>query len=220
MHKHKQGFTGASFLPDHDLISMDQTHSNQIDFVERNLAGDVAINNNGLPSDFRRDSQIILDANFDVENAQPFQSLRSSVIVRSDAVIAQGSNLILSVRTADCMPILIIAKPFIAVVHAGREGTLNNILYRVAVSLSFLGGQDPLVWFGPHSCVCCYEIHRESQTHFDMLEENKQQLKQGFNANYNLIESPFCTQCHHDMFFSYRSGDLKKRNIFYLQNRV
>ena len=218
MYKDKQGFFGTPSVPDCDLISMDQTHSNQINFVQRNMAGDVVINNNRLPSDFSHDSQIITDDNFDSENAKPFQALRSSVIVQSDAIIAQGSNLILAVRTADCLPILIIAKPFIAVVHAGREGTLNNILYRVALSLNSLGAQAPQVWFGPHSAVCCYEIDRETSTHFDLLEENKRQFKQGFNANYGIIESSFCTQCHQDIFFSYRSGDLLKRNVFYLRN--
>ncbi len=73
--------------------------------------------------------------------------------VQADAIITTLSNVIIGVKTADCVPILIAGSKTIAAIHAGRKGALLNISAKVINSLieDFEENiSDLKVLIGPH----------------------------------------------------------------------
>ena len=141
-------------------------------------------------------------------------------MVSADALITDDVGLVLSVKTADCLPIFVMGGGYISVIHAGREGTLNYISRYVCELFQALGVEKIDVWFGPCSCVCCYEIDSETATHFDLVLENVVQIVSVYHDDVHFVNREghdYCTQCRHDILYSYRMGDMVDRNVFYLK---
>lgn len=128
-----------------------------------------------------------------------------------DACITNQKKQFLVVRTADCLPILMATDSgFLAAIHAGRKSTELQISKKVCKKLldrsnfSFLS-----VWLGPRICKSCYEINPKTKEHYDLLEENKSQIKTIVpdNIKLNLYNSGMCTFCsHRHLFYSHRAG--------------
>ena len=80
-----------------------------------------------------------------------------------DALVTNQPNLLVLVRTADCVPILVadLKQRVIAAIHAGWRGTLSGI---VSKTLSVLHARfdsrvkDMRVGIGPSIGVCCFEV--------------------------------------------------------------
>ena len=190
------------------LIAMNQTHSNEFMLIEKSQGALVAKNSAGT-------------ACFSLQNASHMNAdvihFSGSVhVVDADACITNVPGVLLSVKTADCMPILIQADDYVAVIHAGRVGSLHEITKRVAEWLYSKSVKNVNVWFGPASCLFCYQIDRDTNTHFDLLQENVSQIKSIFGAGVSLYYSNACTQCDSELYFSFRSGDESSRNVFYI----
>lgn len=83
--------------------------------------------------------------------------------VRADALIATTPNLFPGIRTADCLPILMldpVTKISVAV-HAGWRGTVLRITRKVLHILTDLFSVDPkdlITAMGPAIGPCCYEV--------------------------------------------------------------
>ena len=201
------------------LVSMCQTHSNSVVFVhggQGGLSSSSVVLDRGKIKHQRIDSCV----DFNHPNARAFDSLSASFVVNSDALITDDVGLVLSVKAADCLPVFIMGGGYISVIHAGREGTLKHISRHVSALFKALGVQEIDVWFGPCACVCCYEIHSETATHFDMVLENADQIGSIYHDDAHFINREghdYCTQCRHDILHSYRMGDTVDRNIFYLK---
>lgn len=80
-----------------------------------------------------------------------------------DAVITNRPGLALCVKTADCVPVLMVdtEKRIVAAVHAGWRGSALNISGKVLRSLSERYGtrpQDVQAAIGPAIGACCYEV--------------------------------------------------------------
>ncbi len=125
-----------------------------------------------------------------------------------DAVISRVPGTMLVVRTADCVPILL-AHPsgVIGAIHAGRRGTEKQIVANV---LRFLRDEwqirDSLsLWIGPHICVDCYEVDRETHTHYALLEKNVAQISSVYPEKSAAISIDGRCTCHlPNDFHSYR----------------
>jgi hypothetical protein len=89
-----------------------------------------------------------------------------------DALISSDSGLLLSVQTADCIPILL-ADPrqrAVAAIHAGWRGTLQRIAMKAVGRMRMEFGtrpQDILAAIGPGIRPCCYEVGPEVAREFD-----------------------------------------------------
>src|SRR5262245_9640037 len=86
--------------------------------------------------------------------------------VEGDAAITSLSGVLLSVQTADCVPILLADANAraVAAVHAGWRGTAAKIVETTVVELGRhyqIKPQDIVAAGGPHIGVCCYEIGEE-----------------------------------------------------------
>ncbi len=144
----------------------------------------------------------------------------------TDAIITKQPHLHLVVRAADCVPLLLhdSVSGYIGAVHAGRRGTQSGILKKVAKifkakqkavqnqtdeesSLANKQGSTLHAWFGPHICHDCYQIDRETDLHYDLQQENLNQLYSVFDTDeVKVAFDGRCTKCDNDQLYSYR-GD-------------
>jgi purine-nucleoside/S-methyl-5'-thioadenosine phosphorylase / adenosine deaminase len=147
-----------------------------------------------------------------------------------DALISETPNVLLAVKTADCVPILIgdpITRAF-AAVHAGWRGTSASIVARVIHELRReydAGAQDLIVAIGPAANGCCYEVGPEviglfkerfqnatelftptqdSHARIDLQKANRNQLMSLGVSAHKIHTVPLCTMERTDLFFSYR----------------
>ncbi|RAP31513.1 hypothetical protein DID78_00745 [Candidatus Marinamargulisbacteria bacterium SCGC AG-343-D04] len=143
-----------------------------------------------------------------------------TTILNTDCLITNSKNIILAVRTADCMPI-IISHPsgYLCSIHSGRKGTEKKLLQKAIQTLSkkTQSNKDFSIWFGPHICSHCYEINSKTREYYNLQKNNITQLQNELNLSENhLIVSPYCTCCNNTMYFSYRKNNqTKRRNFFF-----
>lgn len=84
----------------------------------------------------------------------------------ADALITNRKDIIIGVRTADCLPILVFdqRKHVVAAIHAGYKGLLNGVVqntFRFLSEVFSSSPQDCLVALGPAICVNHYEMGQE-----------------------------------------------------------
>jgi hypothetical protein len=83
-----------------------------------------------------------------------------------DASLSNTPNLLLSIQTADCVPILLLdsKKRAVAAVHAGWRGTLQRIVEKTIGRMEMEFKTDPSdlsAAIGPAIGGCCYEVGTE-----------------------------------------------------------
>jgi YfiH family protein len=131
-----------------------------------------------------------------------------------DGLITNQPGVLVGVRTADCVPILIVdaRTHSVAAVHAGWRGTAAEIV-RVAVEQmgAFYNSNpnDLHAAIGPAIGQCCYEVGPDvahqfctTESRIDLSAINAQQLT---NAGVNDVwQSHQCTFCEAEKYFSYR----------------
>ena len=158
------------------------------------------------------------------------RSPRSQEVGPTDGVITMGPNQYPVLRTADCLPILIILpdRGQICALHAGWRGTRDRITgkgVKQFLELTEAQPQELLVSIGPSIRRCCYQVGPEvveqyaraghdvdrlfEGTHLDLLEANVEQLHE--RGVHRILDSGICTLCRSDLFYSHRSGGKAKR---------
>ena len=147
-----------------------------------------------------------------------------------DALVSGLENVLLGVKTADCVPVLLGDKKTgaFAAVHAGWRGTVASIVVKAARKMQSEFGTHPknlIAAIGPAASCKNYEIGREVLDAFsekipggehlftptrdghaliDLHKANKDQLLSIGTAAENIFIAPFCTMERTDLFFSYR----------------
>jgi hypothetical protein len=136
-----------------------------------------------------------------------------------------------AVRTADCVPILLVDRRgrAVAAVHAGWRGTAAGIAARAVEGLAAEGipPGDVLAALGPAILDCCYEVGPEvvealaasvpagrapevsravgpGQFRVDLHAANRLQLVASGVPQEAIRQAPWCTRCRPDLFYSYR----------------
>jgi copper oxidase (laccase) domain-containing protein len=114
-----------------------------------------------------------------------------------DACFTTLQGIVLSVKTADCLPILIHHPTGLAaVIHAGRKGTENHILSATLTMINHITGLSTgfTVYFGPAISKSNYQIDKEANLYFDLVAKNISQLNNAIpSQDYTLIQSNICT---------------------------
>jgi purine-nucleoside/S-methyl-5'-thioadenosine phosphorylase / adenosine deaminase len=95
----------------------------------------------------------------------PAQS-RKQPIPFGDALITNHAQILLSVRVADCMPILLVdcQNRAVAAVHAGWRGALGRIVEKTVGEMRRVFHSRPeklIAAIGPSIRACCYEVGEE-----------------------------------------------------------
>ena len=142
-----------------------------------------------------------------------------------DALITAEKGVILTILTADCVPILLYdpVKEVVAAVHAGWKGTQAQIVAKTVIKMKeqFDCHEDNIVAaVGPSIGKCCYEVGEEVAKHFfdiphafiqkgekymlDLPYINKYQLLDAGLKETNIEMSNVCTACEVEDYFSYR----------------
>lgn len=146
-------------------------------------------------------------------------------IGEGDALITDRPGIILSVRTADCVPILLVEdqRRAVAAIHAGWRGTACAIVVRAVERLCLDFSCEPKhmhAAIGPAINVCCYEVGKDVAERFgaflpelpldgthamlDLIEANRRQLLQAGIPSDRIYSGAPCTSCTPSEFFSYR----------------
>jgi YfiH family protein len=139
------------------------------------------------------------------------------VIGEGDALVTNQPGLAVSIRTADCYPILLAdaRNRAVAAIHAGWRGTAAHIVAETLKKMREEFSTDPRDVFaaiGPGIGVCCYEVGEDvsnkfgfaNRTHLDLVSENRKQLETAGVLSQNIEALGACTFCNAERFFSYR----------------
>jgi YfiH family protein len=152
-----------------------------------------------------------------------------------DALVTNQKNLSLSVRTADCFPILLadVRRRVVAAAHAGWRGTAAEISVKTLNKMTAEFGTEPgdiYAAIGPGIGQCCYEVGDEVARHFstqtglkgpvrlDLADINRRQLIEARVPESQIEIVGGCTQCDPARFYSYRRERLEPgRMISYIR---
>ena len=158
------------------------------------------------------------------QKTQGWRTLKDAV-EDCDALITQEKNVILSILTADCVPILLYdpKNRVVAAVHAGWKGTQARIVSKTVQKMKDTFGSEAehiIAGIAPSIGRCCYEVGEEVAKHFfdtpegftqigqkymlDLPYINKYQLLESGLLEENIEMSGVCTACEVDAYFSYR----------------
>jgi YfiH family protein len=148
----------------------------------------------------------------------------------ADGVLTRQAGVFLGVLTADCVPILFLAREqkLVAAVHAGWRGTLAGIaakMVQVLLEEHSIVPSELEVALGPSIDDCCYEIGRnvaealtdqwsvtasscirirDGKKYLDLRELNTAILHRAGIPQSQIFRIGPCTSCAKDEFFSYR----------------
>ena len=142
---------------------------------------------------------------------------RPGCIGEGDALITNCPGITLTIRTADCLPILI-ADPknrAIAAIHSGWRGTVLEIAPKTVRAMQEQFGSRPedlVVVVGPGIGGCCFEVGPEvaeqfglsGRTKIDLVETLRRQLGRKGGQPRQFASADLCTVCRADLFHSYR----------------
>lgn len=148
-----------------------------------------------------------------------------SAIEDCDALITREKKVILTILTADCVPILLYdpKQEVVAAVHAGWKGTQARIVAKTVLKMADLFNSKPediLAAVAPSIGKCCYEVGEDVARHFldtpnaftengdkfmlDLPYINKYQLRNAGLKESHIEMSGVCTSCEVAHYFSYR----------------
>lgn len=155
-----------------------------------------------------------------------------------DAFITDKPELLIAVKTADCVPILFCDRKqgVIGAVHAGWRGTVAGIASICVKAMTDHGAsiQNITAAIGPCIKSDCYEVDRAfaeaaaqsncaalclphivpdcsgEKYHADLSAMNRDILLSAGILRENIYISNFCTSCSNDLFFSHRAGKGKR----------
>ena len=156
-----------------------------------------------------------------------------------DALVTDQPGVMVTVRTADCVPVLLYdpERRVVAAIHAGWRGAVAGIVPKtVALMVSRFGGSaDRLqMAIGPSAGPCCYEVDEpvlarlrevfpewrsvvqpvsEQKAHLDLRAfVRRQALADGLAAE-RVSTVDACTICQPERFYSYRRDGVVKATM-------
>jgi polyphenol oxidase len=143
-----------------------------------------------------------------------------------DALLSDVPGKSIGVRTADCVPILLLdAKSrAIGAVHAGWRGTVASIVAKAIGRMRETYRSQPQdLWVAIGPCIrdCCYEVGPEVAEKFrsqfpdwsseenerrkiDLVRANVEQMRDAGVPETQMFDGGLCTFCQPELFYSYR----------------
>jgi len=156
------------------------------------------------------------------------------VVDTTDGVVTKESHVLLTVVTADCLPIMFAdqKKNIIGISHQGWRGSLKNMATHMIKKMIQLGATSDSIKIaiGPGIGACCYKIYgerlyeflaeyekwkdmilqeRSGHTYINLPRLNFLQLREFGIKKEQIDFFPFCTKCDKNRFFSYQRDDKK-----------
>jgi YfiH family protein len=145
----------------------------------------------------------------------------------ADIAIGSDASLALSVRAADCVPILLADRRTgsVAAVHAGWKGTAAGAAVAAVQAMARRFGTqatDLVAAVGPSIGPCCYEVGEElvarfeahpdasrwftrtGTLHLNLWRATRDQLERAGLQSRHIHICDLCTSDHPELFYSYR----------------
>jgi hypothetical protein len=99
---------------------------------------------------------------YQVPGAEPLETAPNT-LPAADGLITAEPGVLLSVRIADCLPVLLVdpQQRVVAAVHAGWRGALARVIEKAVGDMRRAVGSDPqhvIAALGPSIRACCYEV--------------------------------------------------------------
>jgi hypothetical protein len=142
---------------------------------------------------------------------------RPGILGQGDALLENTSGSVVAVKTADCIPVLLIDDRHraVAAVHAGWRGTVARIVQNAMEGMRERFGTSPADLYaaiGPGIGKCCYEVGPEvaaqfgeqGRAHIDLPAANRSLLIEAGVTPERIYASNLCTMCLPDEFHSFR----------------
>lgn len=143
---------------------------------------------------------------------------RSGLLGDGDALIEITPGCAVAVKSADCVPILLVdeRRRAVAAVHAGWRGTSQKIVQKAVIAMSSQYSSDAAdlhAAIGPAIGACCYEVGAEVASqfgvtghpvHLDLAQINQQQLLESGVSAGRIYLAGLCTKCLEKEFYSWR----------------
>ncbi len=147
-----------------------------------------------------------------------------------DALVTDQPGVLLTIRTADCVPVLLHdpIRGVVAAIHAGWRGAVAGIVPRTIAAMRRRFGAELgslRVGIGPSAGACCYEVdepvlgrlregfhgwpsvvrrHRPGRGMLDLRELVRRQATDLGLRPERVAAVNLCTICHDGLFYSYR----------------
>jgi YfiH family protein len=142
--ENRRRFFAALGAEDYSLAALRQRHSTHIYLVVRGPSGQLEYRPAGFPAPPPADHLLPV----------------------GDALLTNEPGILLSVRTADCLPVLVLdpRRRAVAAIHAGWRSALGRIIEKTVGVMRVVFGSDPqhlLAALGPSIRACCYEVGEE-----------------------------------------------------------
>jgi YfiH family protein len=154
---------------------------------------------------------------------------REHAHVEADALVVTRAGAIGAVKTADCVPLLLVAAPAVGVrwaaaVHAGWRGTIAGVAAAALADARRRGvaPAEVLAAAGPAIGGCCYEVDEDVAARFrrarlpvvealpkprlDLRAINRELLVREGVEPRNIRTCGPCTRCRSDRYHSYRAA--------------
>jgi hypothetical protein len=142
---------------------------------------------------------------------------RTGLLGSGDALLENAPGAVVAVKTADCIPILLVdqRRRAVAAVHAGWRGTVARIAASAVAAMRDRFGSAPEdihAAIGPGIGPCCYEVGPEvaaqfgerGRAHIDLPDANRRQLIEAGVTARRIHTSNLCTMCRPEEFHSFR----------------
>ena len=142
-------------------------------------------------------------------------------IADADGAWSATGEIALSVRTADCFPVILFdpKRPAVALIHAGWRGVEKGIVGRGVEALTSNGSKasDILSWIGAGISSCCFEVkedvasrfpayvaRRDGKTYVDLVAAIRDDLLNRTIDASRVETVGVCTACSTGKFYSHR----------------
>jgi YfiH family protein len=141
----------------------------------------------------------------------------AGILGEGDALIENQPGSVVAIKTADCIPVLLVDERLraVAAVHAGWRGTVARIAAEAVAAMGRRFGtraEDLHAAIGPGIGRCCFEVGAEVAAHFggqgrchiDLEAANGRQLEEAGVTARRIYASNLCTMCRAEEFDSFR----------------
>lgn len=143
----------------------------------------------------------------------------TGMLGQGDALAENTPGHAVAVKTADCIPMLLVdvRRRAVAAVHAGWRGTVDGIGPAAVEAMRRWFGTAPgdlRAAIGPGIGICCYEVGPDvaarlgvtssAPVHVDLAETNRCQLIAAGIPSENVYAAGLCTMCNPADFYSFR----------------
>jgi YfiH family protein len=144
---------------------------------------------------------------------------RAGVLAEGDALVDDTPGTLLGVKTADCVPLLLVdeRQRAVAAVHAGWRGAVQDVAGKTVEKMAVryhTRPEDLHAAIGPSIGGCCFEVGPEvavqfghapnGKVHIDLAALHRERLLALGLAPERVYAAELCTVCGGEEFHSFR----------------